>query len=147
MSARTSAKFTLWINRIIALAVMGLLPAMPALLRWYQALRPLGQHGGKAILWGFYLCAPAVLYALWCIDRLVTNILAEQVFVGENIRCIRRIRWCCAAVSGICAPAAVFYPPLIFMVVIMAFLALVISVVKNVMAAAVQIREENDLTI
>ena len=33
------------------------------------------------------------------------------------------------------------------MVVIMAFLALVVSVVKNVMAAAVQIREENDLTI
>jgi hypothetical protein len=33
------------------------------------------------------------------------------------------------------------------MVVIMAFLALVISMVKNIMAAAVEMREENDLTI
>jgi hypothetical protein len=147
MSARTSAKFTLWINRIIALTVIGLLPAMPALLRWYETLRPLGQHSAKAIAFGFYLCAPVVLYALWCIDRLVTNILAEQVFITENVRRLRRIRWCCAGVSGICVPAAVFYQPLIFMVVIMAFLALVVSVVKNVMAAAVQIREENDLTI
>jgi len=29
----------------------------------------------------------------------------------------------------------------------MAFLALVISLVKNIMAAAVELREENDLTI
>jgi hypothetical protein len=33
------------------------------------------------------------------------------------------------------------------MVVIMAFLALVITVLVRVMAAAVEIREENDLTI
>jgi len=33
------------------------------------------------------------------------------------------------------------------MVVIMAFLALVVSLVKNVMAAAVELREENDLTV
>ena len=33
------------------------------------------------------------------------------------------------------------------MTTIMAFLALAVSVVKNVMAAAVEIREENDLTV
>jgi hypothetical protein len=33
------------------------------------------------------------------------------------------------------------------MVVIMGFLALVVSLVKNIMAAAVELREENDLTI
>ena len=52
-----------------------------------------------------------------------------------------------AGVSLVCLPAAVFYLPLIFLAVIMAFLALVISVVKNVMAAAVELREENELTI
>ena len=39
------------------------------------------------------------------------------------------------------------YPPLIFLAVIMAFLAMAVSVVKNVMAAAVELREENDLTV
>lgn len=41
----------------------------------------------------------------------------------------------------------VLLPALIFMTMIMAFLALAVSVVKNVMAAAVEIREENDLTV
>ena len=147
MTPKLSAKFTLWINRLLAAAVGVLLFAMPGLLEWYQGMRPLGLHGAAAISFGFYLCVPPVLYALWCIDRLLHNILLEQVFVEENVRRLRRIRWCCAGVSLICVPAACFYQPLIFMVVIMAFLALMVSVVKNVMAAAVELREENDLTV
>ena len=147
MTTKLSAKFTLWINRLLAAAVGVLLFAMPGLLEWYQGMRPLGLHGAAAISFGFYLCVPPVLYALWCIARLLHNILLEQVFVEENVRRLRRIRWCCAGVSLICVPAACFYQPLIFMVVIMAFLALMVSVVKNVMAAAVELREENDLTV
>jgi len=147
MTSQLSAKFTLWCSRLIALLVAVLIFTFPHLLRWYQTLRPLGPDAYMAIAIGFYLCVPVVLYALWCMDRLVTNILKKDVFVIGNVRYIRRIRWCCALISLICAPAAFFYQPLIFLVVIMAFLALVISLVKNIMAAAVEIREENDLTI
>ena len=67
--------------------------------------------------------------------------------VTQFVRFLRLIRWCCAAVSVICLPAAFFYQPLIFMTTILAFLALAVSVVKNGMAAAVEIREENELTV
>lgn len=147
MNPKLSAKITLWCSRIIALAVVALVFFFPRLLDWYQGLRPLGLHGAAAVFFGFYLCVPVVLYALWCINALVCNILKDAVFIQSNVRYIRRIRWCCAGVSLICLPAACFYQPLIFMVVIMAFLTLVVSVVKNIMAAAVEIREENDLTI
>ena len=147
MSSELSAKFTLWCSRIIAVAVVILVFAFPSLLRWYSRIRPFRNHVQEALTIAFYLCVPVVEYALWCIDRLVTNVLAQEVFVEKNTGYIRRIRWCCVGVSGICLPASVFYPPLVFMVVIMAFLALVISMVKNIMAAAVAIREENDLTI
>lgn len=147
MNPKLSARITLWCNRIVALAVLVLIFFFPRLLEWYQGLRPLGLHGAAAVFFGFYLCVPVVLYALWCIDRLVSNVLAEKIFIQANVRYIRRIRWCCAGVSLICLPAAFFYQPLIFMVVIMAFLALVVSVVKNVIAAAVALQEENDLTI
>jgi len=147
MNSKLSAKFTLWCNRIIALAVAILIFAFPGLLRWYQSLRPLGLHGAAAVTFGFYLCVPVVLYALWCIDRIIGNLLKEEVFIPANVRYVRRMRWCCAGVSLICVPAACFYQPLIFMVVIMAFLALVVSLVKNILAAAVELREENDLTI
>ena len=147
MNPKLSAKITLWCNRIVALAVLVLIFFFPRLLEWYQGLRPLGLHGAAAVFFGFYLCVPVGLYALWCIDRLVSNVLAEKIFIQANVRYIRRIRWCCAGVSLICLPAAFFYQPLIFMVVIMAFLALVVSVVKNVIAAAVALQEESDLTI
>ena len=147
MNPKLSAKITLWCNRIVALAVLVLIFFFPRLLEWYQGLRPLGLHGAAAVFFGFYLCVPVVLYALWCIDRLVSNVLAEKIFIQANVRYIRRIRWCCAGVSLICLPAAFFYQPLLFMVVIMAFLALVVSVVKNVIAAAVALQEESDLTI
>lgn len=147
MNTKLSAKITRWCSRFLAVLICLLVFAMPALLNWYQQLRSLGPWGAAAILAGFYCCVPVVLYALFCIDRLIGNILAEQVFILNNVRFIRRIRWCCAGVSLICLPASVFYPPLCFLAVIMAFLALVVSVVKNVMAAAVEIREENDLTV
>lgn len=147
MSVSISAKLTLWVNRFIALILLALLFAMPAVLEWYQSLRPLGPNAAAAIKIAFYCCVPAVALALWELERLLKNILAEAVFVRWNVQSIRRIRWCCVAVALICLPAAVFYLPLIFMAVIMAFLALVVNVVANVMKAAVAIREENDLTI
>ena len=147
MTSQLSAKFTLWVNRTIAVVMGALCIFLYDLLTWYRALRMLPWQVCAAIMVGFYLCTPAVLYAQWCIEKLVRNILKEEVFVLSNVRSIRRIRWCCAWVGLVCLVAGVLYPPLLFLAVIMAFLALVVSVVKNVMAAAVELREENDLTV
>lgn len=142
-----STCITLWVNRLIGLIVAALLPTLPLLLSWYCSFRSLTRPEYLAILIAFYCCSFLVAIALWNMDRLLRNILALCVFTQENVRCIRRVRWCCGGVSLICLPAAFIYYPLAFMVVIMAFLCLVVSVVAQVMGAAVSIREENDLTI
>ena len=147
MDSTVSARVTLWVNRLLALAVAVLVFCMPGLMRWYASVRPLGPKVTDAIIVAYYLCAPVVLYALWTIEKLMGNILADRVFVEDNVRFIRRLRWCCLGVSAVCLPAALRYPPLIFLAVIMAFLSLIVSVVKSVFAAAVELREENDLTI
>ena len=147
MNSELSAKCTKWCCRILALVVIVMIFAFPTVLGWFRILRQLTDTACTVVMAGFYLCVPVVLYALWTMDRLVGNILIKQVFVAENVCYIRRIRWCCAGVSGLCIVPAWFYPPLWLMVVIMAFLALVVSLVKNIMAAAVELREENDLTI
>ena len=147
MTSIQSAKCTLWVNRFLSAVMVLLCFFLYDLLVWYRALRDLPWQVCGAILVGFYLCTPAVMYALWCIEKLLRNILKSDVFVEANVRCIRRLRWCCAWVSLVCLVAGILYPPLLFLAVIMAFLALVVSVVKNVMAAAVELREENDLTV
>ena len=141
-------KATLFVNRLLALVMAALLFILPPMLDWYAKIRPLTQESAKmAILIGFYCCALAVFPALWNLDVLLRNILRREIFIRRNVTAIRHVRWYCLAVSAICLPASFFYQPLIFMVIIMFFLALILSVLGEVMAAAVEIREENDLTV
>ena len=144
----SATKATLFFNRFLAVIMVALIFGMPAFLDWYVNLRPaMRETAQKALVWGFYCCAPAVFFALWELDRLLRAILGRQVFVWRNVKSISRVRWCCLAVSLICLPAAYYYTPIIFMSIIMFFLTLILSVLANVMAAAVEIREENDLTV
>ena len=140
-------RLTLWVNRLIALILGVLLFTLPALLDWYSNVRFLTELEYTAITIAFYLCAVFVFIALWQMDRLLGSILNREVFIHQNVRRVRIVQWCCAAISLICLPTAFFYYPLFFMVVIMAFLCLVICVVCRVMDTAVSIREENDLTV
>ncbi len=143
----TSALVTLWINRAVAVLIGILLFTLPMLLDWYAKFRELTPQGEKVLCLSFYCCAVVIGVALWFMDALLRSILRGEVFVRENVLRIRRIRLCCGMVALICLPTALSYPPLIFLAIIMGFLCLVVSVVANVMAAAVAIREENDLTI
>lgn len=144
---QTVTRVTLWVNRCIFALLVALLPALPFLLNWYGTIRTLSTAEYLAIMIAFYICAVITGVALWKLEQLLRNILAGQVFVRKNVRHIRTVQWCCGLVSLVCLPAACCYLPLIFMVIIMAFLCLVVSVVAQIMAAAVEIREENDLTI
>ena len=140
-------RLALWVNRLVAALIVVLVIALPAVIRWYSSVRVLSEGEQMAIMAAFYCCVIPIGMALWCLERLLGSILLEQVFVRENVRRIRCMQWCCAAVSLICIPASFAYLPLIFLVVIMAFLSLVVCVLTRVMATAVALREENDLTI
>lgn len=138
---------TLWATRLVAAVIFVLLFTLPLLLDWYSQFRVLLDLERTALTIAFYCCAVVVFIALWNMDALLRSIRAGQVFIQENVRRIRSIQWCCGVTALICVPAAACYYPLVFMVVVMGFLCLVVSVVCRVMNAAVTIREENDLTI
>ena len=140
-------RLTLWITRLVALVIAVFLFVLPPLLNWYCTLRNISIVPKTMITLAFYVSVIPISLALWQFDALLRNLLKDKVFLKENVRRIRIIQWCCFAVSLICLPAALFYYPLIFLVVIMGFLSLVVAVVCRVMDEAVAIREENDLTI
>ena len=147
MRTYRSTKITLWVNRCIAAAVIVIIFALPWMLGVYSRWRNLDESAGTAIFVGYYCCAAVVLFAQWHMERLLKNILGDRVFIRENVKRVIAVRWCCLLVALICAPASLFYLPLIFLTIIMGFLGLVVSVVANVLDAAVRIREENDLTV
>lgn len=137
----------LWVSRFVALVVIVFLFAMPSVLDWYSTVRSLSKTEYYAIAIAFYACSVPVLLSLWHMDALLRSLLAGEVFLAVNVRRIRIVQWCCFAIALICLPAACIYYPLCFMVVIMGFLSLVITVLCRVMDEAVFLREENDLTI
>jgi len=138
---------TIWVNRLIACILLILIFALPTIVEWYCQYRTLLPQERTALMIAFYCCCVVIALALWNMDCLLRCIHTGSVFTRINVRRIRTVQWCCAGVSLICLPASMVYYPLVFLVVIMAFLSLVVSVVCRVMDTAVTIREENDLTI
>ena len=75
---------------------------------------------------------------LFCLHRLLRNISEEEVFIQENVRSLRIMSWCLIA-------AALVY--LVVFAAAAAFVGLILRVVKNVFAQAVELKNENDFTI
>ena len=147
MNFQKNARITLYAGRFLGAVVVGLCFFLRDLLSWYHSFRALSWQAAAAILGGYYLCVPMILGALFFMDRLLLSILRGGVFLERNVGFLRRICLCCAGVSAVSLVCGIFYQPLLFLFAIMAFLSLSVSVVENVMAAAVAIREENDLTV
>jgi len=143
-----SAKVTLLASRAVAVLIAVFLVLFPRMVESYhENFRPLADTERYALLGAFYLSALAVELAMYHMDKLLGNILRAQLFTAENVQHIRMVRWCCFWVSVVCLFAFFGFPSMIFISTIMAFLALVVTVVGQVMKAAVELREESDLTI
>ena len=88
--------------------------------------------------------------AQWSPERplpILNNITKEKVFVSDNVTFLRIISWCCFGAAIVTVVASFEYFPVIVISIAAAFVGLILRVVKNVMQSAVEIREENDLTI
>ena len=94
----------------------------------------------------YTLCVPAVvaLYGLW---RLLDNIDKGEVFINKNVDILRMLSWRCIFAGGICFASAVYYLPFIIIAAAAGFVGLLLRIVKNVFARAVEIKQDNDFTI
>ncbi|MDR0469372.1 MAG: DUF2975 domain-containing protein [Peptococcaceae bacterium] len=120
---------------------------LPWLLRWYIG------YAGKstmdympvmAILW---VCALPAFVALIHLGKMLKNIASDQVFVRENIKALRVISWCSFAVAVVFICFFFYYILGLIIAILAAFIGLILRVVKNVFEQALEIKEENDLTV
>lgn len=95
----------------------------------------------------FYPCATFAYVALYSLFRLLNNIRKEAIFIRPNVKYLRVISWCCFIIATLSFIGGFFYLPLLFVAVAASFVGLLLRIVKNVLQNAVEIREENDLTI
>ena len=109
---------------------------------------------------------PAGAVALVSLDRLMINLKKKIVFHTDNVKRLRTLSWCCFFASlvtlvsfiiellsfslddmGIMVFGIVFYLPMFIIGVGEIFVGLVVRVVMHTFENAIEIKDENDLTI
>lgn len=100
-----------------------------------------------AMLLFFYLVFLPVLLALYGLERLLRNIQQGQVFIRANVAQLRLVSWACFFAAVFLLVGACLWPVLLLAAGGIGFLGLFVRVIKNMLAEAIQIKEENDFTI
>ncbi len=95
----------------------------------------------------FYTCVPFAAIALFLLIKTLLRIKKREVLVRENVSAMRGLSWCCVAVCVVTGVAGIFYFPFFFVFAASGFFALILRVIKNVFAYAVDVKDENDYTI
>ena len=135
---------------ILAFAVMLVYTAVtaPWLVRRLIDFSRADLYGKESFfLLTIYLGSVPAAILLFCLYRLLHRIELEQVFVATNVECLRRISWSCFCGAIISLISTFYYFPWIFIAVAAAFMGLIVRVVKNVVAQAVELKNESELTI
>jgi len=106
------------------------------------------QDAGRALfLATIYIGSVPAAALLSCLYILLNRIGSGRVFINENVSCLRYISWCCFAGAVLCVASGFYYVPWFVPGIAAAFVGLIIRVVKNVIAEAVALQDDSDLTI
>ena len=148
-----STVLSLICTRIVAAAVIVCAFFVPGIVGYYtnsqyngrEAIAPSGRMQVTA---GIYICLLIALFILYMLDRLLSNIRKEEIFIPQNVSYLRGISWACFAMCVPCLLVSVYGSQIfLFIMVAAAFMGLILRVVKNVIESAVLIKEENDYTV
>lgn len=147
-----NSKKSIRLSKWCILAFMGLLVAAvvlaPWLTRWYFTFPRLGLNDvERFFLATIYVGFIPAAYLLYNLLRLLSRIEAGQVFTLKNVELLRRISWTCFAGAGIALVSLFYYFPWVFLAMAAAFMGLIVRVVKNVVAQAVELQDEVDSII
>jgi hypothetical protein len=94
----------------------------------------------------YAFCVPA-LVALFSLDRMLAAIRRDEVFTQSNVRLLRIISWACFAAAAILLASTVVSIVFAVISLLAAFFGMILRVVMNLFAAAVDLKTENDFTI
>ncbi len=117
------------------------------IVRWFAALRNMGDTSRRGFLAVLLLCSVfgwIVLGAMW---RLLSNLRKALVFTRANIRLLHIVSLCCAAAALLCIAGAFFYLPYLLAAAAAGFMALIVRIVRNVFQKALDMKDELDLMI
>lgn len=156
---RSERKKSMWngeksitLSKLCIVIFLGLLFAAvvsaPWLTRWFVNFSQAGQQGNVSYFMAtIYVGSVPAGYLLYSLLNLLRRIDAGQVFVAGNVELLRRISWSCFLGAVIALASLFYYYPWFFVAVAAAFMGLIVRVLKNAFAQAVELKNEADYTV
>ena len=94
-----------------------------------------------------YFAVPAGWGAIFCLYYILFNLKKGKVFIEQNIKILAFLSILCFYVGILSAVAAFTF--VVFWIISFAalFIGLIVRVVMNILKSAIEIKEENDMTI
>ncbi|MBO4412377.1 MAG: DUF2975 domain-containing protein [Lachnospiraceae bacterium] len=133
---------------LFAIALLALDIFMQPVLNWYLMLRNIGDLSLKvAMTITLYVSSAFVWLILIEMWILLRNLQKGRVFVEQNVTILRIVSYGFVALAISTFVGGFFYVPFFFVTVAAVFLTLIVRIVKNAFAEAVQMKSELDLTI
>lgn len=129
------------------LLLIALLIFAPSLISHYGTALYWTERNCNGILYAFYCSALPAAIALSCLFSLLYNIRSGRPFSKRTAVLIGIISWCCAAVTVITLIGFFFFAPLLLVSASMAFLFLIVRVVRVCFLSATELKEDSSLTI
>jgi len=147
-----SGKNSICLSKICVVAfsaiLIGIALSAPWLMRWIMDFSRADLAGKEACflltIYAGSIPAAVLLYSLY---QLLHHIEKGQVFIAVNVEYLRKISWSSFVGAVICLASIPYYFPWTFVAVAAAFMGLIVRVVKNVVAQAVELKTESELTI
>lgn len=143
---------SLALTKLCILLFLGLLLAAvvsaPWLTRWFVDFSQAGLEGTASYFMAtIYVGFVPAAYLLYSLLVLIRRIDVGQVFIAANVELLRRISWSCFLGAVIALISVLYYSPWFFVAVAAAFMGLIVRVLKNVFAQAVDLQDESDYTV
>lgn len=144
-----SATLSLVLVRIVFVIIIACCIFAPLIVRVYDngIIALTGSSVYLPMIITLYLAAAVALVIVTALDRLLSSIRHDKVFIPANVKILRLISYCCFAVSVIFIYFSFIRPFAWLVVIAAAFFGLILRVIKNVFEQAIVIKEENDFTI
>lgn len=130
---------------LFMVVVLGIMVAAPWVINYIFASA--NRTDNAIFLPTIYVGGVLALIVLVLLYRLLHNIGLGKVFTANNTRLLRQISWLCFFGGIVCVVSALYYFPWLIAGAAAAFIGLIVRVVKNVIAEAIALKEENDFTI
>lgn len=146
-TSKRSLRLSILMLYAAAFALIVAMFIVPSLLDWYIHAAGRTKIHYYVLCTVFYFCCPLFFGILYFLHKILQNIRVERVFIQQNIDYLRYLSWLCFGLVPLILVGGVFFPVLLLITLIVAFIGLLVRVVKNIMAAACDLKNENDLTI